>query len=111
MFAEQTERFRLNYSYRLVLRNSETDDLHYFHSSHNNARVLDTPSLISTQEDLDAFLENQEKEDGLERMRQKRGNSKWSVDTVTNVTLYVNHLQDSSYEGFRIKIARSQNID
>jgi len=51
-------RFKVNYSYGVVLRNVETDQLRYFYGSLGNARMLDCAVLISNQEDLRGFLGN-----------------------------------------------------
>jgi len=57
MTRERT-RFEINYSYGVVLRNVETDQLRYFYGSLGNAHKLDFAVLISNQEDLRNFLEN-----------------------------------------------------
>jgi len=56
--AHEKTRFKINYSYGVVLRNVETDQLRYFYGSLGNARMLDFAVLICNQEDLRNFLEN-----------------------------------------------------
>jgi len=50
-------RFKINYSYGIILRNVETDQLRYFYGSLGNARMLGFAVLISNQDDLRSFLE------------------------------------------------------
>ena len=57
MTRERT-RFEINYSYGVVLRNVETDQLLYFYGRLDNAHKLDFAVLISNQEHLRNFLEN-----------------------------------------------------
>jgi hypothetical protein len=40
-----------------ILRNVETGELRYYHSSQNNSRFVDAPHLIRTEEDLERFIE------------------------------------------------------
>jgi hypothetical protein len=44
-------------SFGFILRNVETGELRYYHSSQNNSRFFDAPHLIRTEEDLERFLE------------------------------------------------------
>jgi hypothetical protein len=94
IFEVQDVRFKINLSYGFILRNNETGQLRYFHPSHNNARVLDEPMLVTCPADFDQFLEAIRHPDVLEWARQKRPDSKWVVDRVTNVTFYVNKILD-----------------
>ena len=57
IFREQTIAFKINVSFGFILRHMETGELRYYHSSQNNARFLDVPHLIRTEEDLERFLE------------------------------------------------------
>ena len=56
IFREQTTAFKINLSFGFILRNIETGELRYYHSSQNNARFVDVPHLIRTEEDLEKFL-------------------------------------------------------
>ena len=56
--------------------------------------MLETPHLISNEEDFEAFLEDIIEEDILEWARKQRPNTKWTVVLVTNATFYINHLPD-----------------
>ena len=43
----QTNRFKINCSLAFILKNIEAKELRYYHSSFNNAQILETASLIS----------------------------------------------------------------
>ena len=94
MFRSQTVRFRINVSFGFILRHVETGELCYYHSSHNQGRLLDIPPAITNQEDFDAFLSSILQADILEWARQQRQDTKWTVVFVTNMTVYVNKLPD-----------------
>ncbi len=94
IFEAQAQRFRINLSYGIVLQNRLTDELRYYHSSQNNARVLDKPPLIVNRDDFAAFLQDVDQQDLLEWAGQQRPNSEWIVVKVTNVTVYVNRILD-----------------
>ena len=53
IFADQSTVFKLNFSFGFILRNNETGDLQYHHSSANNNLVLEQPFLVSNNEDLE----------------------------------------------------------
>ena len=67
-----------------ILRNVETEELRYYHSSQNNSRFVDVPHLIRTEEDLEQFLADLSRQDILEFIRQQRPDTKWVVHLVTN---------------------------
>jgi hypothetical protein len=45
---QQTTAFKINLSFAFILRNVETGELRYYHSSQNNSRFFDVPHLIRT---------------------------------------------------------------
>ena len=94
IFRQQTTAFKINLSFGFILRNVETGELRYYHSSQNNARFFETPHLTRTEEDLERFLEELSRHDMLEYIRQQRPDTKWVVHLLTNVTFYVNKLFD-----------------
>ena len=96
IFQEQTLAFKLNVSYGFILRNNITKELRYWHSSQNNGRVFERPPLIQTREDFESALEQLNQEDVLEWAIQHRPNSKWVVDIVTNLTVFVNKIPKHS---------------
>ena len=94
MFRQQRTRFKVNASFGFVLRNIEMGELRYYHSSHNQGRLLEVPHMINNQADFDAFLQEVLQEDILEWAKQQWHNTKWVVVSVTNLTVFVNKLPD-----------------
>ena len=94
LFQNQQFRFRINASFGFVMRNVETGQLRYYHSSQNIGRLFDIPHRISNQQDFDTFVAAIIQEDILEWARQQRPDTKWIVVMVTNLTLYVNKMPD-----------------
>jgi len=90
--AHEKTRFKINYSYGVVMRNVETDQLRYFYGSLGNARMLDFAVLISDQEDLRHFLENICDFDMREKI--ERPDTKWVLVTVINIIFFVSLLPD-----------------
>jgi hypothetical protein len=43
IFRQQTTTFKINLSFGFILRNVETGELRYYHSSKNNSRFFETP--------------------------------------------------------------------
>ena len=64
----------------------------YYHSSHNNAQVLDRAVLISNRHDLVNFLNALSEEDFMETLTGP--DTKWQIVDITNITFYVTKLQD-----------------
>ena len=94
VFVRQSTAFKLNISFGFILRNVETGELRYFHTSYNNHRFFEVPHLIRNQDDVDRFLTEFNTQDLLEFVRQQRPDTKWIVHLLTNVTFYVNKIQD-----------------
>ena len=92
LYRQQTTAFKINLSFGFILRNIETGVLRYYHSSENNARFFDVPYLIRTEEDFERFLEELNRHDILEYIRQQRPDTKWVVHLLTNVTFYLSKL-------------------
>ena len=94
IFRQQTTAFKINVSFGFFLRQIETGELRYYHSSQNNSRFVDVPHLIRTEEDLERFIDELQVQDILEFIRQQRHDTKLIVHLLTNVTFYVNKLFD-----------------
>ena len=90
---EQENRFKINYSLAYVLKNIETNELRYFHSSYNNHLMLETALLISNRQELLDFLNSIAEESFMENIT--RPDTKWKVIQISNLTFYINHLQDA----------------
>ena len=85
--------FKLNVSFGFILRNNETGALQYYYASRNNEQVFEAPFQITTAADLQQVREALLNLDVLEWVRQRRPNSKWVVEQVTNITFFVTKLR------------------
>ena len=88
----QKTAFKVDFSIGFILRNTITMTTRYWHTSQNEAKVLETPEVIRNRADFAAVIErlntvdiNPETTDGL-------GYDQWVVDLVTNVSVYVNKI-------------------
>ena len=90
---EQKNRFKINHSLAYVLRNIENDELRYFHASYNNRLMLETALLISNRQELLDFLNSIAEESFIENIT--RPDTKWKIIQISNLTFYINHLQDA----------------
>ena len=90
IFRPQTNSFRINLSYGYMLENRHTGEQRYFHSSMNNAAVLDRPYFVRSEQDFTRFMEETTQDDALRQAQ--RPNSEWTVTRVCNVTYYVFHI-------------------
>ena len=89
----QKHRFKINCSLAFILKNIETKELRYYHSSFNNVQILETALLINNKKDLINFLNSLAEEsfyDGL-----TRPDMKWKVVQISNITFYANSLKDA----------------
>ena len=80
MFADQSAAFKLNVSFGFILRNNETGELRYYHSSRNNNQAFDVPLQVSNAGDLQQVRDALQNLDMLEWVWQQRPNSRWVVD-------------------------------
>ena len=92
IFESQNSAFKINASIGHILKSNKTQRLRYFHSSSNNAKILEKPMSIHNQQDFDSFIENLTdrnfSETGL-----SSDTSEWTSVFQTNLTLYFNHLE------------------
>ena len=85
---------KVNYSHSLILNNLDTDEYVYFHSSENNARMLEYPATIYSEDDFFKFIDGLETSDPLEWARTQRPNTKWEVVCVVATTFYFHRMHD-----------------
>ena len=85
--------FKLNVSFGFILRNNETGQRQYYYAFRNNDQVFEEPFQISTAADLQRVHQALQNLDVLEWVRQRRPNSKWVVEQVTNVTFFITKLR------------------
>ena len=88
---EQTTACKINLSYGL--RHTVSGRYKYYHSSCNCCgRYLDEPSLVTSVDTFEAFLERIYEQDILQWAFAQRPNSEWVCSGVTNVTFFVNRI-------------------
>ena len=92
IFNQQTTAFKINASLGYVLRNKTDDELRYFHSCQNNSRLFPDPFKIENAADFDRFVDAISNLDFTENSNIDRENSEWVTHDVTNLSVYVNHL-------------------
>ena len=72
---------KVNVAFGYVLRNTETDELKFFHPS-NNTMVFETAQVIADQDDIMKVKNEIERDDLVEIARESRHSSKWVVETI-----------------------------
>ncbi|KAJ8021642.1 Zinc finger protein MSN2 [Holothuria leucospilota] len=93
IFSDQRSVFKLNIGLGFFLRNVETCELRYYYAS-NNSKLFSEPFLITNISTLGHLTEVYLAQDLLEHARLQRPNSKWVVETITNVTYFVYKIPD-----------------
>ena len=94
ILADQSTAFKINLAFGFILRNNETGELHYYHASSNNHRVLDQPFQVNHHNDIDQLIQTLRDIDFIQCIKLQRPNSKWIIDWVTNVCFYVTKFRD-----------------
>ena len=95
IFRSQSSAFKINLSFGFILRNKTSGELCYFHSSKiNSGRFLDAPHLITNAFDFQRFLDSFVELDILSWALIHCPNSEWICDLESNVTFYVNLIED-----------------
>lgn len=79
---------KLNASLGCLLVHKDGDRYRYFHSSSNNAKLLDYPRLVESLSNVDAFLDDITSMDLAERSVMVRPNTEWKLHALTNMTFY-----------------------
>lgn len=98
VFSSQMYSFKIDIAYGFILREVTSGALRYFHSSQNNGGVLMEPQLVKDLTSFKDFLSTIENTDILEWARQRRPNSKWVVELVTNATFFINKILVSYFK-------------
>ena len=93
VFADQTTAFKINVSFGFILRNIETDERKYYYSS-GNTRIFEQPFLVKDRPTFQTFYEALKEFDSLEHAKERRPNTKWVLEIVTNATYFVYRLKD-----------------
>ena len=93
IYVSRLEVVKINYSLAYVLRNIETNELRHFHASYNNHLMLKIALLISNRQELLDFLNCIAEESFIENTT--RPETKGKIIQISNLTFYINHLQDA----------------
>ena len=95
LFDEQTTAFKVNLSFGFILKQKVIGRLRYYHSSNNCCgRYMEEPSLITNRADFESFQERIQEPDLLNWAVSQRPNSDWICEMVTNVTFFINRIED-----------------
>ena len=92
IFEHQDRSFKVDASVGTFLRKKDTGEIRYWHSSNNNARLNDKPTLIQDREDFDQFVDEIADRNLGESLKFNMENSDWVLQRATNVSVYVYHL-------------------
>ena len=95
IFRDQKGAFKVNASLGSMLRNKNTGELRYYHSSINNARMFEEPFQIQGPEDFQKFVDEIKSVDFNENPNVDKESSEWVTHDITNISIYVNHLDHS----------------
>jgi uncharacterized C2H2 Zn-finger protein len=98
IFTPQTKRFKINYSHHTILKHKETGEYRFFHSSNNNACVLELPKLIHNRQDFKEFLDHLNNADILNYAQHTRPNTKYMVEVIPATTFFLYHLNEYPLE-------------
>ena len=74
------------------MRHNTTERLRYFHASNNNSRIFPEPFLIQSRDDFQNFVATITDRDLTENSFQDIEDSQWVFHDLTNLSVYVNHL-------------------
>ena len=92
IFRAQPRAFKVNASVGVLLRNNSTGRLRYWHASANNARIFSEPYLVQSRQDFDEFVRALSAQNLARSALDDAEDSEWTLHDVTNVSIYVNHL-------------------
>ena len=88
VFETQVNAFKLNLSFGLILKNSQTNKLRYF-IPHNNETLFNASAAVSTRNDLERVMRRIKSIDVHDHLQNSKDNSEWKVQMITNVNYNV----------------------
>ena len=105
---------KINISVGCVLTHKNDGRFRYFHSSSNNATLLERPKFVSRDSDLDDVLDELTSMDLAQKATSLRPNMEWKLHALTNLTFYFTKLKGVGRVGAgdivlpnRIRVSRS----
>jgi uncharacterized C2H2 Zn-finger protein len=84
IYNNQSQSFKINMSFGVILQNSETNEYRYF-KAYSNDGIFTLPISISNRTDLENFRTRLSEIDVTDRVNKNRPNTKWKLVLVTNV--------------------------
>ena len=91
IYENENQVFKLNISFGVVLRNVSKEEYTYFHPVESDSYIR-RPAVISSRYDIQKLLDLLKEMDLLEKMAQKRKNTKWIFHGIANVVYFVNRM-------------------
>lgn len=85
---DQASPFKLNIAYGCILKNIESDELRFFHPSHNTT-IFDLPKIVKDLADITTFLDQLEQDDVFSHLYEQRPSTKWQVVKIVCVRVDV----------------------
>lgn len=85
---QQSESYKINVSYGLILQNVETEEYRYF-IPYRNSTLFDSPQRVNNHHQLNSLKEKMSDGDIENYFIKNRPNTKWKVVLITNVTYFV----------------------
>jgi hypothetical protein len=79
---------KVNASVGCILVHKTNGRFRYFHSSSNNATLLEEPRTIGSEEQMEKFVEDIASIDAAREALLRRPNTEWSLYAITNLTVY-----------------------
>jgi hypothetical protein len=92
-------RAKVNVSLGCVLQHKTNGRFRYFHSSSNNWTLYQSPVTISSESDLESFMEDVTAKDLASESIRRRPDTNWKLYAVSNMTFYFYKLLDMSRVG------------
>ena len=92
IFSAQTSAFKINASVGIFLRNTNTNELRYFHGVKYDHRLFRSPFLVRNREEFRIFTDALKEADFTENPMSSIDDSQWGFAGATNLSVYVDHL-------------------
>ena len=113
VFERQATSFKFNASIGAIMKQKNTNNIRYFHASANNYKLFDQPLQVTRWTDLEAFMNMNGNREWTEHAAMQMPNSSWRVVMVTNITMYIYHMNAHPIggKGFVLSEADSDDDD
>ena len=92
VFDRQATSFKFNAAVGAILKHKTSGLIRYFHPSQNNYRLLEENISVQHWDDLSQFIDMTGNLEWTEHAAMQMPNSSWKVIMVTNITMYVFHM-------------------